>query len=60
MIDKEVMPLGNEPVYAGVQLVGQVTSAAYGYRVGRPVALAYVDENIMSESKPRLTLRVNR
>ena len=44
------MPLGNEPVYAGEQLAGQVTSAAYGYRVGRPVALAYVDVNIMSET----------
>lgn len=49
--DKEVMPLGNEPVYAGEQLVGQVTSAAYGYRVRRPVALAYVDVNIMSETE---------
>ena len=33
-------PLGNEPVYRGDTIVGKTTSAAFGYRVGRPVALA--------------------
>jgi 4-methylaminobutanoate oxidase (formaldehyde-forming) len=37
------VPLGNEPVCLGERIVGKTTSAAFGYRVGRPVALAYVD-----------------
>lgn len=40
--DPAAFPLGNEPVYAGQEIVGQTTSAAFGYRLGRPVALAYV------------------
>ncbi|MDA7947056.1 MAG: FAD-dependent oxidoreductase [Hyphomicrobiaceae bacterium] len=39
----EANPLGDEPVYADGILVGQVTSAAFGYRVGKPVALAHID-----------------
>ncbi|MFT5448434.1 MAG: glycine cleavage system aminomethyltransferase T/glycine [Gammaproteobacteria bacterium] len=40
--DPGANPLGDEPVYQGDELIGQVTSAAFGYRVGRPVALAYL------------------
>ena len=37
------MPLGNEPVLAGNRIIGKTTSAAFGYRVGRPVAIALVE-----------------
>ena len=37
------MPLGNEPVLAGGRIIGKTTSAAFGYRVGRPVAIALVE-----------------
>jgi glycine cleavage system aminomethyltransferase T/glycine/D-amino acid oxidase-like deaminating enzyme len=40
--DAEAMPLGNEPVCAGDMIIGKTTSAAFGYRIGRPVALALV------------------
>ena len=40
--DVAAVPLGNEPVYLGDKIVGQTTSAAFGYRLGRPVALAYL------------------
>ena len=44
------MPLGNEPVYAGDgsggRIVGRTTSAAFGYRVGRPLALAEIDAGL--------------
>ena len=43
------MPLGNEPVYMGGKIVGKTTSAAFGYRVGKPVALAYIDNLIVKE-----------
>ena len=38
----EANPIGNEPVYYDGEIVGQTTSAAYGYRVGHPVAIAYL------------------
>jgi len=41
--DREAVPLGNEPVSLDGRIVGQTTSAAYGYRIGRPLALAYVE-----------------
>ena len=47
--DRQANPLGNEPVYLGDQIIGQTTSAAFGYRVGRPVALGYVDADIGGE-----------
>jgi 4-methylaminobutanoate oxidase (formaldehyde-forming) len=40
--DPEVVPLGHEPIYLGEEIVGHTTSAAFGYRIGRPVALAHV------------------
>ncbi len=36
-------PWGNEPLYAGGRMVGRTTSGAYGYTVGKSLALAYVD-----------------
>jgi len=38
--DREAVPLGNEPIYVGDVLAGKTTSAAFGYRVGAPVAIA--------------------
>ena len=42
----DAQPLGNEPVYHLGQIIGKTTSAAFGYRVGKPVAIALVDNNI--------------
>ena len=39
--DPDAVPLGHEPVYSGDQIIGHTTSCAFGYRVGRPVALAF-------------------
>lgn len=41
--DASATPLGNEPVYRNDEIVGKTTSAAFGYRVGKPVALAMID-----------------
>ena len=38
--DDAIVPLGNEPVYHAGQVAGKTTSAAWGYRIGRPLALA--------------------
>ena len=42
--DKHAVPLGNEPVLAGGRIVGKTTSAAFGFRIGAPVALADITE----------------
>ena len=38
--DTAAVPLGNEPVYMDGNAIGKTTSAAYGYRMGKPVAIA--------------------
>jgi len=39
----EAWPQGGEPVVVDHAVRGQVTSAAYGYRVARPVCLGYIE-----------------
>ena len=41
--DPDAQPLGHEPVLLDGRIAGQTTSAAFGYRIGRPVALAHVE-----------------
>ena len=48
--DANAVPLGSEPVYLGDRIVGKTTSAAFGYRVGKPVALAMLDPERLSEA----------
>jgi glycine cleavage system aminomethyltransferase T len=45
--DPEVTPMHDEPIYRGGVLVGRVGSAAFGYTLGRPVALGYVDASVV-------------
>ncbi len=44
----DAWPLGNEPVYHAGEIIGKTTSAAFGYRVGKPVAIAQVKTRIAS------------
>ena len=48
--DVDAVPLGSEPVYFGARIVGKTTSAAFGYRVGKPVALAMIDSERLAEA----------
>ena len=48
--DVDAVPLGSEPVYLGARIVGKTTSAAFGYRVGKPVALAMIDSERLAEA----------
>ncbi len=43
--DPNAIPLGNEPVYIDGHIVGKSTSAAFGYRVGKPVALLLLSDS---------------
>ena len=43
--DSDAMPLGDEPVLQAGNIVGKTTSAAFGFRINAPVALAKIDGN---------------
>ena len=40
--DRETVPMGREPIFAGREMVGYVTSANYGYAVDRSIAYGYL------------------
>jgi glycine cleavage system aminomethyltransferase T len=40
--DETAVVMGKEPVYSGDGCVGYVTSAAYGYTIGRGIAYAWL------------------
>ncbi|RLB99940.1 MAG: FAD-dependent oxidoreductase [Deltaproteobacteria bacterium] len=40
--DLDTVSLGNEPVIINGEMIGRTTSAAFGYRIGSPVAIAFV------------------
>jgi glycine cleavage system aminomethyltransferase T len=46
--DASAVPLGNEPVYLAGEAVGKTTSAAYGYRIGGPVAIAHLQADALT------------
>lgn len=60
--DLEAVPLGNEPVYLGTKIVGKTTSAAFGYRTGKPVAIADLSapESRISETRVDVDLAGER
>jgi 4-methylaminobutanoate oxidase (formaldehyde-forming) len=45
--DIDAVPLGNEPVIYQGKMCGKTSSAGFGYRVGRPIAIALVDNEIV-------------
>jgi len=40
--DPQAVPLGNEPVWKDDAIIGKTTSASFGYRIGSPLALAFL------------------
>ena len=44
-------PIGNEPVYYQNRIVGVVTSGAFGFRVNKSLAFAYVEAEIAKKTK---------
>ena len=47
--DADVVPLGNEPVVRDGRIIGKTTSAAFGYRVGRPVGIALLHRGAIDD-----------
>lgn len=44
--DGESMILGKEPVFVGDQVKGYVTTAAFGFTIGKPIAFAYLQQDV--------------
>ena len=55
--DRDAVPIGNEPVMFGQEIIGKTTSASFGYRVNAPVALA--DFSMGTDVSDRLEVEVN-
>jgi glycine cleavage system aminomethyltransferase T/glycine/D-amino acid oxidase-like deaminating enzyme len=50
--DPAAVVLGKEPIHAGGDVVGYVTSAGYGYSVGRCIAYGYLPVAVATEGTP--------
>lgn len=48
--DESVVPLGHEPVIFNDNIIGKTTSCAFGYRIGKPIALAQVSNDSISNA----------
>ncbi|WP_282158719.1 GcvT family protein [Shimia thalassica] len=44
--DESAVPLGHEPIYQNGKIVGQTSSCAFGYRVGKPIALGHIQDTL--------------
>jgi len=54
--DESVVPIGHEPVIVNNTIVGKTTSCAYGYRIGRPIALAQVSSDLPDGAEVEIDL----
>lgn len=54
--DVNVVPLGHEPIYLNKQIIGQTTSCAFGYRVGKPIALGYLETLVENNTKVTINI----
>jgi len=50
--DPSAVVMGKEPIWAGGVVVGYVTSAAYGYSVGRCIVYGYLPVDLVAEGTP--------
>jgi len=54
--DLDAVPLGHEPIYLGDRIIGQTTSTGFGFRVGRPVALAMLKAPVAGGTDVRVDI----
>jgi glycine cleavage system aminomethyltransferase T len=50
--DPAMVVMGKEPIWSGEDVVGYVTSAAYGYSVGRGIVYGYLPSELAVEGSP--------
>lgn len=54
--DADAHPLGHEPVRMDGRIVGLTTSAGFGYRIGKPVALVHASEALAEGARVRIDI----
>ena len=54
--DVDAVPLGHEPVYLDGKIIGQTSSCAFGYRIGKPVALAHVSKQVKDGARVQVDI----
>ena len=47
--DEEVLPWGHENIYRNGELAGYVSSACFGYLVGKPICMGYISRSASGE-----------
>lgn len=56
-IDVETaIPLGHEPIYHDGAIIGQTTSCAFGYRVGKPVGLGHLNTRLPTGTRVQIDI----
>ncbi len=58
--DETSVPLGHEPILHGGKIIGQTTSCAFGYRIGKPVALGLLDRPAGDGDERAVTVDIAR
>ena len=48
--DDTAVPIGGEPIYLDDQIIGQTTSCAFGFRIGKPIALGLLKEKVSNNT----------
>ncbi len=54
--DMSVNPIGHEPVYRGEEPIGTTSSCAFGFRIGKPIALALLDKPLATGVRVRVNV----
>lgn len=54
--DESAVPLGHEPIYLDGKIIGQTSSCAFGYRVGKPIALAHVSATVKDGTRVQIDI----
>ena len=54
--ETSAVPLGHEPIVLNGEVIGQTTSCAFGYRVGRPVALGHIVSPLASGTRAQVNV----
>ncbi|AMY03398.1 FAD-dependent oxidoreductase [Mesorhizobium ciceri] len=54
--DESAVPLGHEPIYFKGRILGQTSSCAFGFRVGKPVGLGHTREQLRNGERVQIDI----
>jgi len=58
--DESIVPLGHEPVIYNNAIIGKTTSCAFGYRIGKPIALAQISNALQTRTEVEIDIAGTR